>query len=194
MCSLQRTFAFYAGGFYPSLYVGLALTLADAGNSKVQLVAPRGIKAVLNATRYFMKLPDQLLSISNTTDDGTSAAVIDNNEIKIESIDVRGTQRERCCYIGHTPALAGKFDITKAQQFPLLRKDCYGILKSGRSVELSDGTVVRPEQVLGETIPSKYFAVVCRVNPNENVAEALFSHTAWKRCGDLVYTVLDNTH
>lgn len=167
---------------YFVMFTGLSLTVADAGNTNITVSGPSQLKALLDSTRHFMKLPDGLLRlVQHDSCDQTSSSgphvVFQNSEVLLQQItfkaptdSLESTSTEltsRCCYIGNTPELQGKFDIKRAEAFNVPKGPLFGKLKKGETITLADGTVIKPEQVLGESEPSRYFAVVCRIAPEE---------------------------
>lgn len=136
------------------------MTLADAGNTSVSIYGPGEVARLLEASRYVMKLPDNMLKFDKShSDDNLVAEIVKSSEVSMEKVSLRPAM-DMCCYIGHTPELAGKFDIKRAQQYPGLEKKAYGELKRGQCVTLADGTVVRPVDVLEAAEPSSHFAVL----------------------------------
>lgn len=164
------------------LLLGLALTMVDAGNAKLSLCGADDIPKLLAASRHFMKLPDGMATFAKPLLEGSGVDVaVKSTELFVERV---GLNHDHCCFIGHTPELAGKFDVKKAQQFPGLRRELYGQLKSGKCVTLEDGQVVRPEDVLDACVPSKHFAVVsCIAHGDEALLGLLFDHSEFNRLG-----------
>ena len=160
----------------------MALTLADAGNSKIVVAGPTHISRLLTATRHFMKLPDQLLQLEHTNLNSSDiVTIIQNKEVTIQKIAIN-SNKTKFCYLGSTPALPGKFDIKKAQALKIPKGEMFGKLKSGKTITLADGTEVQPEQVLGESEPSKHFLIVCDIPSNDDaLLDALIENTEINR-------------
>eukprot|EP00903_Cladosiphon_okamuranus_P020995 g19287.t1 len=83
------------------------------------------------------------------------------------------------CYICEAPPLAGKFDVAKATALNVPHGPLFGNLQRGNHVVLPDGTVVKPEQVLGA---SKTGAPVLIVDcPSLDLLPSLVENPAWDR-------------
>jgi hypothetical protein len=140
---------------------------------------------LMEASRHFMKLPEVMLSFPVVG--GHENGVVTLAKNKEMTVEVIRLTDDACCFVGHTPALPGKFDIKRAQQFAGLRKECYGLLKSGQSVTLDGGQVVHPEDVLDTALPSRHFAVLCSVLPSqEALLQQLLTNNELNRCGNSV--------
>ena len=64
------------------------------------------------------------------------------------------------CYVVHFASPPGKFDPVRAKALGVKPGPAYGQLQRGINVELPDGRVVRPEDVLSERQPGPVFAVI----------------------------------
>lgn len=62
----------------------------------------------------------------------------------------------------------GTFDLATAEALGIPAGPLYGELQQGRSITLTDGTVVRPEQVLGAPRPGQRVAYVADTRPCDN--------------------------
>lgn len=175
--------------------------MADAGNSNITVSGPAQLESLLDATRHFMKLPDGLLRLhhgmhsvktADTANGASKHVVFESPELLLQQVNITTQSQHtstsssatasRCCFIGHSPELQGKFDIKRAEAFNVPKGPLFGKLKKGESITLADGTVIRPEQVLGECEPSRCFAVVCRVGTEENeMQQQLVNNTALNR-------------
>lgn len=62
----------------------------------------------------------------------------------------------------------GHLSVEKARALGVSDHTYYGALKRGETVTLADGTVVRPEQVIGPERPGRSFAYVTDTRPCEN--------------------------
>ncbi|CAM9450499.1 unnamed protein product, partial [Chrysoparadoxa australica] len=98
------------------------------------------------------------------------------------------------CYIAAAPRAPGKrlhssvckaspmttpckFDIAAAKKLGIPRGPDYGVLQKGHAVTLSDGRVIEPHQVLGESPPAAAAAIVhC---PAPHLLDELLQHQAW---------------
>lgn len=66
----------------------------------------------------------------------------------------------------------GRFDREKAEELGVPVGPKFSRLHEGQRVELEDGTVVRPEQVVGEPRPGRTFVYTGDTRPSAEVAEA----------------------
>jgi ribonuclease Z len=164
---------------------GLSLTLSDAGNKKVAIAGPPNLHKLITASRHFMKLPDHLLvwsACAKREDDPVT--IVQNNEVMLQQVLISESAPGwgHFSYVGRSPALLGKFDVKKAMSLHVPKGELFGKLKNGHSVTLADGTVVRPEQVLGDAEPCKHFAVVCCVTAKDQaLLQALINNAAINR-------------
>ncbi|HEU4451353.1 MAG TPA: ribonuclease Z [Gaiellaceae bacterium] len=67
---------------------------------------------------------------------------------------------------------AGRFDVDAAEALGVPAGPLFGRLQAGEPVELEDGTVVRPEQVLGEPRPGRKVVLAGDSAPASGVLEA----------------------
>lgn len=74
------------------------------------------------------------------------------------------TSSSHVCYVCETPTMPGKFDVQRAKALGLKPGPTYGILKSGKSVTMDDGTVIEPSQVLEPPVPGRFFVVICNAS------------------------------
>lgn len=82
------------------------------------------------------------------------------------------------CYVAETPSVPGKFDVEKANELGIPRGQLYGVLKNGRPVTLSCGTIIQPNQVVGPAAQGGAVAIVAC--PTLELLTALVEHKGWK--------------
>lgn len=153
---------------------GMLLTLDDAGVSSVQVMCPPEAQKYMQSTQYFMR---SLGSYNIITPQNTLQPT-DFDELVFTPVLIQLSSMEsRVCYIGETAVIAGKFDIQKAAELKIPKGPLYGKLKGGVTVQLDDGRVITPDQVVGEATPSQYFAIVCKVD--ESNISNLIDQTVW---------------
>lgn len=137
---------------------GLCLTAADAGKSSMTVVGPKGIEAYWKMISIFAYRPSFSVVMDEISPDQLSDRVFDKGDISILPIIL--TPSNTMAYICKTPQLFGKFDIVKAAALNVPKGPLFGRLKLGHSVTLSDGSVVQPEQVLGQPELSRYVMII----------------------------------
>jgi ribonuclease Z len=75
-------------------------------------------------------------------------------------------------YVLEEHARAGRFDLSAAQALGVPPGPLFGQLQKGQPVTLADGTVVRPEQVLGTSRPGRKLALSGDTRPCPALVEA----------------------
>ncbi|KAF3022509.1 hypothetical protein E8E14_011596 [Neopestalotiopsis sp. 37M] len=84
--------------------------------------------------------------------------------------------KQSMCYIVKSHDRRGKFDVKEAQKYAIQKSD-YRVLTAGGTVTASDGVVVTPEMVLGETVKGLGFAVLDL--PEAAFIEPLINRPEW---------------
>ena len=80
-------------------------------------------------------------------------------------------------YIVRGQPQRGVFDLKKAQQLKIPRGPMYAKLASGESVQLEDGTLITPDQVLGPTKQSRGIAIIDL--PSRKYVQSTLSRPEW---------------
>jgi ribonuclease Z len=164
---------------------GMLLTLDDSGVTSPNVVGPSAVVDFMQSTGYFMRTLGNYHSIT----DSSSGVPMNFEELVmtpfllLTSSNSSLQSLEKVCYIGETPTIPGKFDLQKAIELKIPKGPLYGKLKNGMPITLENGTVINPEQVLGEATPSFYFAIAPRLNADcalENSVSQLTEHSCWK--------------
>ena len=169
---------------------GVCLTGADAGLQRFSLVGPKGTKRFWNATGHFMRrasfnvdIHEPLSSTESSGSRSSSSCIQKFTDLEIQSVAL---DDDHLCYICHTPDLPGKFDAVKAAALKIPKGPLYGVLKSGKSITLDDGRVIRSEEVVEDTIPGRYIAIVCDISRadyghrTQSLLSSLSSHAAFR--------------
>ena len=122
--------------------------------------------------KYFFVRPQFTVSINESTAQTSASASNDifldiafsDGDICVYSVPLTASDGKcKMCYICKTAAIAGKFDVEKARALNIPAGPNYGLLKSGKSIRLTDGVIIEPCQVLGEAQKSRYFAIICAI-------------------------------
>jgi ribonuclease Z len=69
--------------------------------------------------------------------------------------------------------LPGRFDVDRAKACGVPAGPLFGLLQSGHSVTLDDGTTVRPDEVLGLARTGRSIAYISDTRPSDRVVEAV---------------------
>eukprot|EP00923_Selenidium_pygospionis_P001428 GHVN01002112.1.p2 GENE.GHVN01002112.1~~GHVN01002112.1.p2 ORF type:complete len:987 (+),score=120.25 GHVN01002112.1:5159-8119(+) len=85
---------------------------------------------------------------------------LSRNQSNADECDYNSEGRAGLMVFATCPSVAGRFDREKAVQLKVPVGPLFGQLKSGNSIQLSDGTTVRPEDVLGQTINGVSFLML----------------------------------
>jgi ribonuclease Z len=147
---------------------GLLSTLAlQQRTDPVTLVAPTGTRAMLDAIPG--DAPDDLpfpLQLTELVSDLTQAMVYETDEVTVEArplnhrdfaMGFRLQERTR----------PGRFHPERARELGVPEGPAFGRLKDGEPVTTTEGTTVRPEQVLGPPRPGIALAYVTDTRPCE---------------------------
>jgi ribonuclease Z len=154
---------------------GMLLTLDDSGVSSPNIIGPPAVVDFMQSTGYFMRTLGNYHSIT----DSSSAVPINFEELVMTPILLSSNWNssfrtlEKVCYIGETPLIPGKFDLQKATELKIPKGPLYGKLKNGFSITLENGTTISPDQVLGESTPPFYFAVIPRLHDDSAVVDSI---------------------
>ena len=166
---------------------GVCLTGADAGLQSFSLVGPKGTQKFWDATGHFMRRASFNVDIHeplpSTTSSSSSSSIQKFTDLEIQAVAL---DDDHICYICHTPDLPGKFDAIKAAALNIPKGPLYGVLKSGKSITLDDGRVIRSEEVVEETIPGRYIAIICDISRadyghrTQTLLSSLSNHVAFR--------------
>lgn len=100
--------------------------------------------------------------------DGT---VVDRGEYEVRAFE---TQHGRVDSVGYAVVeneRKGRFDRERAEELGVPPGPLFSKLHEGETVELEDGTVVEPEQVVGEPRPGRKFVYTGDTRPTERTVE-----------------------
>lgn len=147
---------------------GLVGSMALEGHEEeLTIVAPRGID------RYFQTLRDLRVF-------GGEPIYRLQEAARGEVFRGRGYTVSACCLRHRIPTFGfkfeeddrpGRFDLERARELGVPAGPMFGRLQRGEPVELSDGRVVTPSQVLGPTRKGRSFAYICDTRPSAEVVE-----------------------
>jgi len=131
----------------------------------------------------------QDLSVS-VTEIGINTVIKENSDFSLKSIPILNCNGsvDSVCYTCTIPAFPGKFDVSKAMLLKVPKGPLFAKLKNGFPVTLEDGTIIRPEQVLGPKDVSKAVIIVCKIPPfegdtpdnNSNLLDSLVNNVLWE--------------
>ena len=143
------------------------LTLNQREDS-LPLVAPRGLRRWLKVLRETNILGTGFrLQITEVTENGV---VLRGDGYRIEAVAL--DHRVDCFgYAFVEDARPGRFDVDTARSLGVPPGPMFGMLQRGQEVTLEDGTVVRPDQVLGEARPGLRIAYCCDTRPCDGAIE-----------------------
>ena len=162
--------------------LGLFLTTADAGKNEITVTGPTGVSVYWSLTGYFMHRADLRVDIFEVNESYLERKYPD---FVVKCIPVFGNcttahSRSKICYVCEFPKQPGKFDLSKAKSLDIPKGPLYSSLKSGNSVTLPDGRVIRPEEVLGPGHPSTSILIICKIDSGEMIPS--LTSQDWERC------------
>jgi ribonuclease Z len=127
--------------------VGLLQTLALGGREeKLELFGPPGIRGYIEAARTHVGLR---LSYPFKVHEREGGDLLTGDGHKLTCAPLDHGLPTLGFRLEELPR-AGRFDVAAAQELGVPEGPLFGRLQRGETVELADGTTVRPEQVLGE--------------------------------------------
>jgi len=142
----------FAGGL-----PGYCLTAADAGLERLALIGPFGLRSLSTASHYFMRRDSLHIQVEELSHSTWTAAGPQDRYLRLRAAAL---DAHNVAYIGETPPILGRFDVTKAQALGIPPGPLYGQLKSGISISLPDGRTITPDQVVEPTRPGASFAII----------------------------------
>ncbi len=92
------------------------------------------------------------------------------DEYEIRAFETSHRTRSQGYVLGEADR-PGRFDRPKAEELGVPVGPAFGRLHAGESVELDDGTVVEPEQVVGSPRPGRTLVYTADTRPQERTAE-----------------------
>jgi len=157
---------------------GLCLSARAAGAPDITIHGPPGCMDIYEATKGFVTLFEFDVH-SYTEADG----VFEDGAVRVEHIKLPRTVNKKCpnlpgnwkgdeqgewidydntvqAYICHFRPKPGKLDVNKCIEKGVKPGPMLGLLKSGKDVTLDDGTIVRSNDVVGDTAPPSNFVVL----------------------------------
>lgn len=146
--------------------------------NKVEVVGPLTTKCFLDSTQNFTGPIGNFVALK------PQAPQFVSKDLTIYPVPLGSDVLSaiRFCYVGETPRLAGKFFLEKAVELGVPKGPSFSKLKNGQSVTLPDGTIIHPDQVLGEPVLAQHFAIVCRLQPtDEQELQSLFTASQFSR-------------
>jgi len=148
---------------------GILQTMSLLGRDKpLQIYGPAGtagfIEAMIRTVRFSLRFP------------------VETYEIEEEGLVCREKEYEvHSAWAEHSvPSLAygliekprpGRFKVERAIAHGVPKGPLWGRLQQGFDVELSDGRVIRPHEVLGPSRPGRKIVYVDDTKPSQNIAE-----------------------
>src|SRR5215208_2042627 len=141
---------------------GMLKTFALRGRDvPITIHGPRGLRDLFGALRrVFGKLPYpyELVELQ-------AGAVVDRGDYRIATFGVtHGVPALGYALVEETRP--GRFDVKRADALGIGAGPDRGRLQAGETIALSDGTVVRPEQVLGEPRPGRTLCITGDTAPS----------------------------
>ena len=157
----------------------MLLTLGDMSSNPIKIHGPKGTNSFLKSNRFFItRNPNlkehvvewndsdvfknesiEIVPILISFDDSNDSN--DSNETNETKNSKERKERKDCIsYIIQGPTKPGKFNPTKAKKLKLDPALHYKKLIQGESVELSNGTLVHPNECVSEKEDGKRFVII----------------------------------
>ena len=188
---------------------GLFLTAADSGGrARLALVGPTRLQQFWDSLHHFMHRPNFEMKITECaamiTGADLSSAQQPPLEIRFDDEGVVVTclafapsgapasaGPTHVCYICEMPSQVGRFDVKRAKALGVPPGPAYGRLKNGETITLQDGTEIRPDQVLEESEPGRFCAIICNASSSyygpldsanhDDIQGQIVSHPLWHK-------------
>lgn len=142
--------------------VGFLQTLSLSDRSApLELVGPAGLEGYLDAMRQHVGLR---LAYDLRVREVDAGEVIGGKEHTIEARRLDHGTTTLGYSLAEEPR-PGRFDVEAARRLGVPEGPLWGLLQSGGEVRLDDGTIVRPDQVLGEPRSGRKVAVAVDTRP-----------------------------
>ena len=151
---------------------GLCLTAEGAGLKKLKMFGPNNLNIFWNSLINFMR-PNLFEQLSINTASKEHITIDnedeDKNGLKIQLMDGLTLipvviDPTRVCYLVKTNEIPGVFDVSSAIALGVPKGPLYGQLKKGNTVTLENGTIIKPEQVLGPPDLAAYIGIICDIS------------------------------
>ena len=148
----------------------MCLTLADGAGGKkgISIHGIPGLALFLAATQRFMYRPDLTINIQEILVPRTipcKECVVHCLPLIISGGHLKATSS--VSYICETPSKAGRMDMSKALALGVPKGPLLAKLKNGECVEISNGIVVAPGDVLDPSEPGRSAAIICAMDISE---------------------------
>jgi ribonuclease Z len=193
LAKMENVFLTHVGADATGGLPGMLLTIADIGRRALRLHGPPGIGRFMHATRHFMRRPDfavtcvegveslctKQLSVHKILVEGGPSSSPTHKRPRSSSTlsPTRKGLQSFMCYIAEVPPSPGRFLVDRAKELGVPQGPLYGKLKSGCSVTLGDGRVVKPESVVAPAVPGCAAAIIAC--PSVDLVDAMTSHPGW---------------
>lgn len=144
----------------------------DEDLSDLHLYAPDGGEGTQNRIEKFVELSSHNCDISiNLVEEGD--IFFESDDYQIESFPTNGPPNSQG-YVFHEATRKGRFDREKAEhELGIPPGKEYGRLHEGEAVELDDGRVIQPEQVVGPNRPGRSIAFTGDTGVYDRIPDAI---------------------
>lgn len=148
---------------------GLALTLQDIGSPGLCVHSSLGIEGLFQATNSFMifntgiECKTKVYPPGDYSDSGMRAEpiIIEHTNSQSEfPKELLASNQPLIAYACKLPDLPGSLNPQKCKELKVPVGPQLSILKSGKDIQLADGTIVRSVEVCGPKIIGQYFIVI----------------------------------
>jgi len=148
---------------------GVIQTMSLLGRTKkLQIYGPRGIRAfmeaMLNTIRFWLGFPLEIYEIRE------EGLVCDEEEYEVHAIWAEHTVPSLAYALIEKPR-PGKFYPEKAIKLGVPKGPLWSRLQRGMNVELPNGRVIKPEDVLGPPRPGRKIVYSGDTRPSEKIVE-----------------------
>ena len=148
---------------------GVIQTMSLLGRTKkLQIYGPRGIRefmeAILNTIRFWLGFPLEIYEIHE------EGLVCDEEEYEVHAVWAEHTVPSLAYALIEKPR-PGKFYPEKAIKLGVPKGPLWSRLQRGMNVELPDGRVIKPEDVLGPPRPGRKIVYSGDTRPSEKIVE-----------------------
>lgn len=161
---------------------GLILTASDSGRKHLVLHGPVSIHSYWGCIQQFCQRPNLQIEVDEiSTIQTESGLTYKGDSVTVEPI-ISTNLPTHVSYVCQTRQLPGKFNVSKAVGLGVPKGPLFAQLKSGASITLPNGVIVKSNDVLETAELPGRVAIVCNLDRIDTLLlNQHLKHSTWNR-------------